>query len=170
VKLKKFNVFKIVSTNFILKKFQLLVPYFPELSDIQNELEKYSICEKHYNQIIAKDNYLNYLKEEILYYPRKRSRNINYLDKSNSIDNNSQIESITSIDIGVQVTMDNTLLLEIETLKNSLNTFVSDHFEQSKIIKTNNNRIFELENERTNLKTQMNELYNKLESMNLYLN
>ncbi|RHZ44823.1 hypothetical protein Glove_709g82 [Diversispora epigaea] len=158
------------STNFILKKIQLFIPYFPELSNIQNELEKYSICEKHYNQIIAKDNYLNYLKEETLYYPRKRSRNINYLDKSNSIDNNLQTESITSIDIGVQVTMDNTLLLEIESLKNSLDTLVSGHSKQSQIIKTSNNRIFELENERKNLKTQINELYSKLESINLYLN
>ncbi|RHZ73248.1 hypothetical protein Glove_232g56 [Diversispora epigaea] len=109
--------------NFSLKKIQLFIPYFPELSNIQNELEKYSIF------------------------------------KSNSIDNNLQIESITSIDIGVQVTIDNTLLLKIESLKNSLDTLVSGHSKQSQIIKTSNNRIFELENECKNLKIQINELY-----------
>ncbi|CAG8457875.1 6807_t:CDS:1, partial [Diversispora eburnea] len=66
--------------------------------------------------------------------------------------------------------MDNTLLLEIETLKNLLDTLVSNYSEQSKIIKTDSNRIFELKNKHTNLKIQMNELYNKLELMNLYLN
>ncbi|RHZ81206.1 hypothetical protein Glove_123g14 [Diversispora epigaea] len=61
--------------------------------------------------------------------------------------------------------MDNTLLLEIDNLKNSLNTLVSDHSKQSQIIKSYNNRIFELESERENYITQINRLHSKLESI-----
>ncbi|CAG8856646.1 21994_t:CDS:1, partial [Gigaspora margarita] len=156
-------------------------PYFVELNTLQNELEKYTICEKHYNQIVAKDNYLNYLKDESLSYPRKQSHNFNTLD-------NTQMESLTTIDIGIQVEINNNndLLMQIETLKNSLNTLVADHAKQVQIIEIKNNKIFELEHKYENLKKQIAnfnislDLYrnqieslanekNKLESENKYL-
>ncbi|CAG8825130.1 6561_t:CDS:2, partial [Dentiscutata erythropus] len=55
--------FRNASTDLIKNRIQLFEPYFPELSDLKNELQKYVICERHYNQIIAKDNYLDYLRE-----------------------------------------------------------------------------------------------------------
>ncbi|KAF0558845.1 hypothetical protein F8M41_007805 [Gigaspora margarita] len=103
-------------------------------------LEKYTICEKYYNQIVAKDNYLNYLKGESLFYSRKRSSNFNTL-------NNIQMESLTTIDIGIQVEINNNndLLMQIEALKNSCNTLVANHTKQVQIIEIKNNKIFELE-------------------------
>ena len=37
--------------------------YFPELSLLSNSLDDYSICERHYNQIIANNSFLEKLKE-----------------------------------------------------------------------------------------------------------
>ncbi|CAG8802849.1 4724_t:CDS:2, partial [Gigaspora margarita] len=78
------------STDLIKNRIQLFEPYFSELSGLKNELQKYVICEKHYNQIIAKDNYLDYLRES------------------------------STIDIRIQVTMDSDLLTQINTLNISL--------------------------------------------------
>ncbi|CAG8744034.1 22403_t:CDS:2, partial [Racocetra persica] len=84
-------------------RIKLFEPHFDKLNILQNELEKYTICEKHYNQIVAKDNYLNYLKEPS-----------------------------TAINIGIQVEINsnNDLLMQIEALKNSLNTLVAEHSKQ----------------------------------------
>ncbi|CAG8824358.1 25872_t:CDS:2, partial [Gigaspora margarita] len=111
-------------------------PYFVELNNLQNKLKKYTICEKYYNQIVAKDNYLNYLKGKLLSYPRKRNSNFNTL-------NNTQIESLTTIDIGIQVEINNNndLLMQIETLKNSCNTLVADYAKQDTQTQVNTKEI-----------------------------
>ncbi|KAF0478013.1 hypothetical protein F8M41_024116 [Gigaspora margarita] len=67
------------------------------------------------------------------------------------------MESLTTIDIGIQVEINNNndLLIQIETLKNSLNTLVADHAKQVQIIEIKNNKIFELEHKCENLKKQI---------------
>ncbi|CAG8623467.1 11222_t:CDS:2, partial [Racocetra persica] len=112
------------STELIKNRIQLFEPFFSELSDLKNELQKYIICEKYYNQIIAKDNYLDFLNSKISDYPRKRSRNSN---------NNSTILSNTlepsTVDIRIQVTIDSDLT-QINTLKAFLANLVTDHSKQ----------------------------------------
>jgi hypothetical protein len=45
------------------ERVKLFIKYFPELSLLCDSLENYSICEKHYNQIIVTDNFLEKLKK-----------------------------------------------------------------------------------------------------------
>ncbi|CAG8845963.1 27871_t:CDS:1, partial [Gigaspora margarita] len=140
---KETQRFRNASTNLIKNRIPLFEPYFPELSILKNELQKYAICEKHYNQIIAKDHYLDYLRGKISEYPRKRSRNL--LNNNSSILSNTQESS--TIDIGIQVTMDHDLSTQIDALKISLANLVTDHSEQLLTIQAKNNRISELEYE-----------------------
>ncbi|CAG8544366.1 443_t:CDS:2, partial [Dentiscutata heterogama] len=156
------------NTNTIRARIKLFEPYFPELNAFQNKLEKHIICEKHYNQIFVKDTYLNYLKNGSSYYPRKRSRNFNTLNL-----NDIQIEPSTTIDIGIQVEVDNTnsdLLMQIGILKNSLNVLATENSKQSQIIEIKNNKIYELEYECEYLKKQIADFNLRLESLNLYKN
>ncbi|CAG8847885.1 11292_t:CDS:1, partial [Gigaspora margarita] len=136
-------------------RIQLFSSYFSKLNNLQNNLNKYIICEKHYNQIVAKDNYLDYLKNRLSDYPRKRSRNFKNLS-----DNNDPIlnkDQITNVDIGIQVTTDSDhdLLIQIDALKNSLSNIVTDHAQQLQAIQTKNNKILELEHKCESLKKQI---------------
>ena len=45
------------------ERVKLFAKYFPELSLLCDSLEDYSICEKHYNQIIVTDTFLEKLKK-----------------------------------------------------------------------------------------------------------
>jgi len=45
------------------EKVKPLAKYFPELLSLLNSLEKYSICEKHYNQCVANDYFIENLKK-----------------------------------------------------------------------------------------------------------
>ncbi|KAF0468346.1 hypothetical protein F8M41_025833 [Gigaspora margarita] len=74
------------------------------------------------------------------------------------------MESLTTIDIGIQVEINNNndLLIQIETLKNSYNTLIADYAKQVQIIEIKSNKIFKLEQPLANEK-------NKLESENKYL-
>ncbi|CAG8783463.1 7198_t:CDS:1, partial [Gigaspora rosea] len=129
------------STELIKNRIQLFEPFFFELSDLKNELQKYIICEKHYNQIIAKDNYLDFLNGKISDYPQKKSRN----SSNNSTILSNTLESST-VDIGIQVTIDSDLT-QINTLKASLANLATDHSKQLQVIQAKNNRISELEHE-----------------------
>jgi len=40
-----------------------LAKYFPELLTSLNSLKNYSLCEKHYNQLIANDYFIEHLKK-----------------------------------------------------------------------------------------------------------
>ena len=44
-------------------KLKLLAKYFPELLTSLNSLKNYSLCEKHYNQLIANDYFIEHLKK-----------------------------------------------------------------------------------------------------------
>ena len=45
------------------ERVKLFIKYFLELSLLCDSLENYSICEKHYNQIIVTDTFLEKLKK-----------------------------------------------------------------------------------------------------------
>ncbi|CAG8704826.1 14694_t:CDS:1, partial [Racocetra fulgida] len=112
-------------------------------------------------------NYLNYLNDDSLSYPRKRSRN------SNALNLNMQIESSTTIDIGIQVELDSTnsdYLMQIKILKDSLNTLAANYSKQAQIIEVKNKKIFELECECKYLKKAIADFNIELENLNLYKN
>ena len=44
------------SGNAVKERLQLFTEYFPELSSLIDTLANYSLCEKHYNQIVATNN------------------------------------------------------------------------------------------------------------------
>ncbi|CAG8435197.1 6676_t:CDS:2 [Scutellospora calospora] len=78
-----------------------------------------------------------------------------------------QSESLT-IDIRIQVEINNDYFMQIEALNNSLNTLITEYSKQVKIIEIKNNKIFELEYEYEYLKKQITDLNIRLESLDLY--
>ena len=63
------------------ERAKLLAKYFPELFSLLNSLENYSICEKHYNQLVANNYFIEHLKK------------INDSGSSSFIEENEQKES-----------------------------------------------------------------------------
>ncbi|KAF0545006.1 hypothetical protein F8M41_002470 [Gigaspora margarita] len=159
------------TTDLIKDRIQLFSSYFLELNKLQNELKKYIICEKHHNQIIAKDNYLNYLKSKLSDYSRKRNRNFqNLSDNNNPILNEDQVKS--KVDIGIQVNIDNNynLIVQIDALTSSLANVVTDHAEQLQAIQNKNYKILGLEHKCEFLKKQVVDLNIQLKGLNSYQN
>ena len=82
-----------------MNKIINLAKYFPELNLSLDSLTNYSICEKHYNQIIARDSFINQLKKA------------NNLDSEESerkrvkLSDNNNSELQTFCDFGVQVSL-----------------------------------------------------------------
>ena len=54
---KKSQKWRNASNQRTAKRLALYHDYFPELSDLHSSLESYSICEKHYNQIIVANQF-----------------------------------------------------------------------------------------------------------------
>ncbi|CAG8824373.1 11943_t:CDS:1, partial [Gigaspora rosea] len=106
--------------------------------------------------------------DESISYSRKRSRNSNTLNL-NSSNTNTQIEPLT-IDIGIQVEINNDLLMQNKNLKNSLNNLVTDHSKQLQVIEIKNSIISELEHKCEYFKKQVNDLSFRLKSFELYKN
>lgn len=48
-----------------VERINIMAKYFPELSILLDRLDKYSLCERHYNQVVAKEYLLNNLKKNI---------------------------------------------------------------------------------------------------------
>ena len=46
----------------VIQKLNLLVQYSSELEKMLGSLDKYIICEKHYNQVIRNDNFIEKLQ------------------------------------------------------------------------------------------------------------
>jgi hypothetical protein len=129
--------------------------YFPELSSLFNYLDNYSICERHYNQIIAKNTFLKKLQEDDVIYdsintntanPHKRSRN--------SLENEFLQLSLTS--------QDQNLLLELEGTRKKLIESENQRVNYVGIINENNKRIIELECQNKNLIEENEMLKEKL--------
>src|SRR6266540_1832175 len=56
------------SANVAIKRITEIAKYFPELFLLLNSLENYSLCEKHYNQVIAKNFFIKQLKANNLIF------------------------------------------------------------------------------------------------------
>jgi len=54
---------RFTSRNAAVEKIKIMAKYFSELSLLLDSLESYSLCEKHYNQVVAKDLLLKNLKK-----------------------------------------------------------------------------------------------------------
>jgi hypothetical protein len=61
---KENQIWRYASGNMAVKKINVIANYLPELPLLLDSLNNYSLCEKHYNQIIAKDYLLNNLKKK----------------------------------------------------------------------------------------------------------
>ena len=80
-----------VSGKAVKVRLQLFTEYFPELSSLIDSLENYSICEKHYNQIVAINKFYETLlnsntdrDSDIHVIQRKRTREVNILESHTS--------------------------------------------------------------------------------------
>lgn len=82
------------------------VKYFPELSSMFNFLDDYSICEKHYNQIIVKSH---------IFFKKLQEDDI--LALQIHITRNSLEDKFFHLSLALQ---DQDLLLELENIKKRL--------------------------------------------------
>ena len=95
---------------------QIFAKYFPELSSLSNSLEDYSLCERHYNQIVASDSLLQTLQTGDSTSTKYGNQ---YKRRRNTIhDNLSQPSSEPKVhDVGIQVSLpDLDLLTELRKI------------------------------------------------------
>ncbi|RHZ57719.1 hypothetical protein Glove_384g16 [Diversispora epigaea] len=100
--------------------------YFPELSLLLDSLENYSICEKHYNQIVAKNSFIKQLAKNNLVFSESEETENKRLKLSENIqvclpdpaleDLLKRIEELENINR--QLMIENEVLKRIEELEN----------------------------------------------------
>ncbi len=78
-----------------INKITILAKYFPELNSLLDSLESYSLCEKHYNQVVAKDSFINQLK---------KANNLIFLDPKENERKRIKLNNDTC-DFGIQVSL-----------------------------------------------------------------
>jgi hypothetical protein len=47
----------------VVKRVAEAAKYFPELTSLLDSLVDYSLCERHYNQVVVRDSFINQLTE-----------------------------------------------------------------------------------------------------------
>ncbi|CAG8675408.1 11438_t:CDS:2, partial [Racocetra fulgida] len=87
------------SANAATKRFTEMAKYFPELTSYHDSLNNYSLCEWHYNQIVAKPSFIKQLNLDE--GGRKR---LKLSDEKRFADFGTQVEP-TSVDFEVQVSL-----------------------------------------------------------------
>ena len=118
----------------VFERIGLFAKYFPELVSLSESLENYSFCERHYNQIIATNHFLEHLKT--LDRPIALSINLNQCKRSWHIIDNSAPQPLMGnqnkqavSEIGIQVSLShpdmNILLLQLSQNKADLSAFKS---------------------------------------------
>ncbi|CAG8782433.1 2617_t:CDS:2, partial [Racocetra persica] len=142
-----------------------------QLVESYHHTKQLAECETKEDQRM-RNAFTNFIKTRIQlfepYFPELNSLKMNY--KSTSLILSNIPKESSTIDIGIQVTINNDLLIQIDTLKTSLANLVTDHSNQLQIIQAKNNRISELENKCEFLKKQITELNTKLKLLSLYQN
>ena len=58
---KQSQTWRHASTKEVANRLSLYQPFIPELIQLQTSLELYSLCEKHYNQVIASNHFYQFL-------------------------------------------------------------------------------------------------------------
>ena len=123
-----------------MERVQLFTKYFPELFSLSNSLEDYSLCERHYNQIVASNSLLQTLQAGDFtfteYGQYKKQKN----------DNLSQPFLEPKVhDVGIQVSLpDLDLLSELSQTKKKLADSLSQRLEYVDIINEYKKKIHEL--------------------------
>src|SRR6266511_2639588 len=67
-KVKEDQKWRYASANTVIKRITEIAKYFSELFLLLNSLENYSLCEKYYNQVIAKNFFIKQLKANNLIF------------------------------------------------------------------------------------------------------
>jgi len=60
---KKKQRWRYALTKIAKNKITILANYFSELNSLLDSLENYSLCKKHYNNVVARDSFINQLKK-----------------------------------------------------------------------------------------------------------
>src|SRR6266508_6918356 len=109
-KVKENQKWQHASANAAIKRITEIAKYFSELFLLLNSLENYSLCEKHYNQVIAKNFFIKQLKANNLIFSNSEEfQTLDLFEKKFS-------------DFGVQVSLPDpvheSLLKRIDELEN----------------------------------------------------
>ncbi|RIB22016.1 hypothetical protein C2G38_2076772 [Gigaspora rosea] len=132
-----------------LKRLTELAKYFPELTLLLDSIKRFSLCEHHYNQIVAKNSFIDKLKKagepvsvDSGESERKRSKlsNVDNDDpvEKTFVDFGAQVNLLekTSVDFGSQVSLQDPtcemLLNKIEELENFNRQLLSENEELRK--------------------------------------
>jgi uncharacterized protein YoxC len=98
------------SADAAVKKLTEIAKYFPELTLLLDSLENYSLCEKHYNNIVAKSSFIKQLTETDNSIFLDLNKNNRKKLKISTNDDEFQVFNLdpfekTSVDFGVQVSL-----------------------------------------------------------------
>ncbi|CAG8759001.1 5658_t:CDS:1, partial [Racocetra fulgida] len=91
------------SANTVTKKLTELAKYFTELTSFLESLKSYSLCEWHYNQIVAKPSFIKQFIDKSNLDESERKR-VKLSNKKSFADFSAQVNS-TSINFGAQVNL-----------------------------------------------------------------
>ena len=115
------------SSEIAKNKITILAKYFSELNLLLDSLENYSLCEKHYNNIVARDSFINQLKQTnnliFLDEESKRKR----LKLSNNDNNELQAYYECKNKINELMCFNKQLLSEINELKHLNKQLLSEN-------------------------------------------
>lgn len=99
---KKTQKWRHASSQEAANRLSLYHNFFPELASLQTSLETYSLCEKHYNQIVASTHFYQFLLN-----PNQTVQNYNPNKKRSRRSVDSQLEVhktfVSTCNIGIQV-------------------------------------------------------------------
>ena len=137
----------------VVGRVNIFAKYITDLSLLINSLNEYSVCEKHYNQIIMTNNILEKLKAEYTSTPSSSEENQQKKLKL-TIDNDAQGQAKDYTN----------LLLELEEVKKKLIDFEYQKAQYSEIIIENKQRIIELELLNESLLSENNKLSEAMKS------
>jgi hypothetical protein len=130
----------------VIHRINLFVPYITELTTLKDYLENYSICERHYNQIIVNNALLNKFKNNAEANERsiKRHRIFNSSEVQPSITDEDEL-SVSEIHARVPLSdSNNDILFELSQANKKLSQNVqelqeADH--QIQNLKSNNDNL-----------------------------
>lgn len=150
---KKDQTWRRASGNKVVGRVNIFAKYFTELSLLIDSLNEYSVCEKHYNQIIMTDNFLEKLKAGNTSTPSSSERTLQ-----------KKLKLVIDNDTQEQVEDHTDLLLELEEVKKKLVDSEYQKARYSEIIIENKQRIIELELQNEMLLSENNKLKERLNS------
>ncbi|CAG8756781.1 18044_t:CDS:1, partial [Gigaspora rosea] len=151
----------------VIQKINILVEYYSELENFLGSLNDYVICEKHYNQVIRNDNFIEKLQNNLKFSTSINEDYNNFKKKLEKITNQlneSEQQKLFYINLTKELEIKNN---ELEAKNNELEIKNNELKAKNNELETTNNELEVEYNELTaenynNFKKQLNITINQL--------